>query len=95
MGDAVEGALFEDGLNLGALLGGAVLQCVDDGESCFAFAEVAGDRFAENHFGGGEVEDVIGDLEGHADGAAILAQEKVLLLVGSGENCAELHADRK
>ena len=75
MGDAVEGALLEDGLNLGALLGGAVLEGVDDGESRFALAEVAGDGFAENHLGGGEVEDVIGDLEGHADGAAVFAQD--------------------
>ena len=73
--DAVEGALLEDGLNLGSAPSvGAVLEGVDDGEGGFAFAQVAGDGLAEDDFGGGEVEDVIGDLEGHADGAAVFAQ---------------------
>ncbi len=93
VGDAVEGALLKDGLDAGALLRGAVLKGVDDGESGFAFAQVAGDRLAEDHFRGGKVQNIIGDLEGHADGAAVFAKLELLLLAGSGKNSAELHAD--
>ena len=75
MGDAVEGALLKDGLDFCALLGGAALKGVDDGERGLAFAKVAGDGLAEDNLGGGEVENVIGDLEGHADGSSVLAQK--------------------
>jgi hypothetical protein len=47
---------------------------VDDGERGLAFAEVGGDGLAEDVFGGGEVEDVVDDLEGEAEVAAVLAE---------------------
>ncbi len=41
---------------------------------CFTFAEVAGYGLAEDVFGGGEVEDVIDDLEGETKVAAVFAE---------------------
>ena len=66
MGDLVEAAVGEDGADGFAVGSGAALEGVDDGEGGLAFAEVAGYRFAEDVFGGGEVEHVVDDLEGEA-----------------------------
>ena len=73
VGDAVEAAVGEDGADGFAVGSGAALEGVDDGERGLAFAEVAGDGLAEDVFGGGEVEDVVDDLEGEAEVAAVLA----------------------
>jgi len=74
MGDAVEAAVGEDGADGFAVGTGASLEGVDDGEGGFTFAEVAGYGLAEDVFGGGEVEDVVDDLEGQAKVAAVFAK---------------------
>ena len=73
VGDAFEAAVGEDGADGFAVGAGAALEGVDDGEGGFAFAEVGGDGFAEDVFGGGEVEDVVYDLEGEAEVTAVFA----------------------
>ena len=103
VGDAVEAAVCEDGANGLAIGAGAALERMDDGEGGFAFAEVGGDGFAEDIFGGGEVEDVIDDLEGEAEVAAVLAHAEFdaggrvsVEFLGFGalaEGRAELHGD--
>ena len=74
MGDGGEAALGEDGADGFAVGAGAALEGVDDGQRGFAFAEVAGDRLAQDVFGCGQVEDVVDDLEGEAEVAAVLAE---------------------
>ena len=74
VGDAGEAAVGEDGADGFAVGAGAALEGVNDGEGGLAFAEVAGDGLAEDVFGGGEVEDVVDDLEGEAEVAAVLAE---------------------
>ena len=95
MGDAVEGSLFEDSLNLRALARSAVLKGVDHRESGLAFSQIAGYGLAENRLGGREVEYVISDLESHADRASVLPEEELLFLGSSAQNSAELHANRE
>ena len=73
VGDAVEATISEDGTDGFSIGAGAALESVDDGKGGFAFAEVAGYRLAEDIFGGGEVEDVVDDLEGQAEVAAVFA----------------------
>ena len=70
--DGAEGAFGEHGADGFAVGAGASLERVDDGQCGLAFAQVVGDGL-EDLFGGGEVEDVIDDLESEADGAAVVA----------------------
>ena len=74
VGDGREAALGEHGADGFAIGARSALEGVDDGQCGFAFAEVAGDGLAEDVFGGGEVEDVVDDLEGEAEVAAVLAE---------------------
>ena len=80
VGDAVEAAVGEDGADGFAIGASAALEGVDDGEGGFAFAEVAGYRLAEDVFGGGQVEDIIDDLEGEAEVATVFAKLRLDLL---------------
>src|SRR6202012_90837 len=48
---------------------------------------------AEDVFGGGEVEDVVDDLEGEAEVAAVFAELRFHLVAGVGDGRAELHGD--
>jgi|GEM_PF-4980943 len=57
-----------------AVSAGAALQRVDDGQSRLAFAQVGGGGLAEDLVVGGEVEDVVDDLKGEAEVAAVLAE---------------------
>ena len=72
--DATEVTVGENGANGLAIGSGAALESVNDGERCLTLAQVGGDRFAEDVFGGGEVEDIVDDLEGEAEIAAVFAE---------------------
>ena len=74
MRDGGEAALVENGANGFAVSTRPALEGVDDGQRGFALAQIAGDGFAEDAFRSGEVEDVVDDLEGEAEIAAILAE---------------------
>jgi hypothetical protein len=74
MGDGGEAALREDGSDGFAVGSCAALEGVDDCQRSLAFAQVAGDRFAKDVFGRSEVENVVDDLEGEAEVAAVLAK---------------------
>ncbi len=97
VGDAVEAAVGEDGADGFAVGSGAALEGVDDGEGGLAFAEVGGYGLAEDLFGGGEVEDVVDDLEGEAEVAAVFAElgfdlvgvAEVVLGVMAAPSCME------
>ena len=91
--DAVEGAIAEDGFDLAALGGGATLERMNDGHGGFAFAQIAGHWLAQDAFGGGEVEDIVDNLEGHAEIASVLAEALFLGCGGAAENAASPHAD--
>ena len=93
VGDAVEAAVGEDGADGFAVGAGAALEGVNDGQGGFAFAEVAGDGFAEDFFGGGEVEDVVDDLEGEAEVAAVFAELRFDLFACFGDGGPKLHGD--
>src|SRR5947209_5278996 len=68
---------------------------MDNCHGHFAFAQVAGHGLAEHVFGGGEVEHVINNLEGHSQVAAIFAEAVLFLFRSSGDDGAHAHADRK
>ena len=74
MGDAEEASVGEDGADGFAVGSGAALEGVDDGEGGFAFAEIAGDGLAKDVFRGGEVKDIVNDLKGEAEVAAVFAE---------------------
>ena len=98
VGDAVEAAVGEDGADGFAVGSGAALEGVDDGEGGFAFAEVRGDGLPEDLVGGSEVEDVVDDLEGEAEVAAVFAELGVDFFgvaeaVVRGDGGSELHGD--
>ena len=95
MGDGGEAALAEDGADGFAVGSGATFQGVDDGQGGLALAKVTGDGLAEDVFGGGEVEDVVDDLEGEAEVAAVFAELRFDLGAGVGDGGAELHGDRE
>ena len=65
--------------NLLALGGRAVFERMNDGHGRLAFAQVARHRLAKDAFGSGEVENVVNDLEGHAEVAAVLAEARFLV----------------
>ena len=69
--DVLKAAIVEHPLDRLPLAGGAVIDGVDDGERGLAFAQIAGDRLAQDLFGRGQIENVIDNLEGEADRAAI------------------------
>ena len=93
VGYAVEGAVAQDGLDLGAFFRSAALERMDHGHRDFAFAQIAGDGLAEHIFRGGEVEHIVDDLEGHAEVASVLAERGFLLGSGAAEDGAQAHAD--
>ena len=99
VGDAGEAAVGEHGADGFAVGAGAAFERVNDGQRCFAFAQVAGGGLAEDVVVGGEVEDVIDDLEGEAEVAAILAERCPRRAArrrerrGSAIDRAELHGD--
>ena len=95
MGDAIEGAIAQDGLDLAALGGGAVLERVNDGHGGFAFPQVAGYGLAQYALRGGEVEHIVHDLESHAEVASVLAQALFLLHRGAAQHAADSHAHRE
>src|SRR5579862_9078792 len=68
---------------------------MDDGQRDLALAQVAGHRLAQYVFGGGQVEDIIGDLKGHSQTAAVFRQTLFLLSRHSAQNSSEAHAHRK
>src|SRR6185437_8043467 len=70
--DMVEAPIVENGFDALPLGWRAALERVNHGHGDFTFAEVAGDRLAENAFGSGKIEDIVHNLEGHAKVAAIL-----------------------
>jgi hypothetical protein len=88
-------AIFEHALDDFAVGGRAVLEeWMTAG--WLAFAQVAGDGLAQHFFGRGQVEHVVDDLEGQADGAAVAARLRLFLLGrGAGQSGAQLHGDRK
>ena len=71
MGHAIEGALINHGLNQLAFFCAAMFQGIDHRHGDLAFAKITGDRLSQNSFGRCEVEDVIHDLESHAQVASI------------------------
>ncbi len=73
VGDAVEAAIGQDGADGFAIRTGSAFKRVDNSEGGLALAEVAGDGLAEDVFDGGEIEDIIDDLEGETKIAAVLA----------------------
>ena len=93
--DAVEAAVAQDRLNRLALGWGAVLQRVQHRHGGFAFAQVAGDRLAQNFFRRGQVEHVVDDLERHAEVASVFGKPLLIGFAGVRQNAAHLHADRK
>src|SRR5208282_1018734 len=95
VGDAIEGAIVEDDFNLAALGRSATLERVDDGHGGLAFTQVAGDGLAEHTLGGGQVEDIVDDLEGNAEIAAVLAEALFLGGGGASQDAAYSHADGK
>jgi len=74
VGDVGEAAVGEDGADGFAVGTRPAFEGVDDGQRGLAFAEVGGGGFAEDVVLGGEVEDVVDDLEGEAEVAAVLAE---------------------
>ena len=93
MADGAEAAFGEHGADGFAVGAGASLERVDDGQCGLAFAQVAGGGLAEDLFGGGEVEDIVDDLEGEAEVAAVLAELGFDLGRGMGGCSAKLHGD--
>src|SRR5271155_2137583 len=90
---AVESAVVENGFDLVAFGGSAAFERVDDGHRRFAFAQIAGHGLAEHAFGGGQVEDVVYDLESQAEVASVLAKAFFLLLACASEDSTDSHAD--
>lgn len=93
MGDAVEAAVGEHCSDGFPVCSRPALEGVDDGERGLAFAEVGGYGLAQDVFGGGEVKDVVDDLEGETEVAAVLAELGLDLLTGMCDRGAELHGD--
>src|SRR5579859_220624 len=90
--DADEGALAQYGLNQFAFFRCTPLQGMDDRHGHFPLAQVAGHRFAENLFGGGEVQNIIHDLEGHAQVASEVPDALFLFFGCARQNRAHPHA---
>ena len=68
---------------------------MNDGKGQLAFAQVATDGFPERDFFAGEVEQVVDDLERHADVEPILPQRFLLLASDRAEHAADACASRK
>src|SRR3954452_19496649 len=64
--------LLVDPDQFGAIPGRRVLQSPNDRKRYLAFAKVPADGLPERLFVADEVEDVVGDLEGHADVVAVI-----------------------
>ncbi len=93
MGDGAEGGGVGEVLDEFGGLGGEVegfgagfFEAVEGGVGGFSSFAVGADGFAELFGGGGFVEDVVGDLEGEADGFAVGAKGG---RGGSGVRCGE------
>src|ERR1017187_4905215 len=95
MGDAIEGAIAQDGFDLVTLRGSAAIESMNHGHGRLAFAQIAGHRLAQHTFGSGEIEYIVHDLERHSQIASVLSQTLLLLEVGASEDAAHSHAYRK
>src|ERR1700745_2934983 len=95
MAHTIEGALIEHGLNFLSLLGATTFACMDHGPRAFSFPQVPGHWLAQDIFRCSQIEDVVHDLEGHAEIASVLCQALFLLGSGSAENASHAHTDRE
>src|SRR5271156_1537353 len=98
MRDSGEAAVGEDGANSFAVGSRATLQRMDDGKRSLAFAKIRGYRLAEHIFCSGEIENVVDNLKGEAEVAAILAKLRFKLfgiakVTRRRDGGAELHGD--
>src|SRR6187402_2271902 len=91
--NAAEAAVRKDGANGFALFSCAAFERVNHSERGFAFAEIAGDRFAQCGLFGGQVKNIVHDLKGEAEVAAVFAKLLFDLLGSVGNRRAELHGD--
>lgn len=87
MGGGFKGS--EDVGSLGARCGGEV---EDDGEGCLAFFEVFADGLSDGLLAAGEVEEIVLDLEGDTEAAAIQGELLGDLGRGPGDDRATLAA---
>src|ERR1700731_3784827 len=95
LGYAVESAVAENSLNLSALFGRATLERVDDRHGHFALTQIAGHGLPENAFRSCQIENVVDDLECHAEIASVLPKRVFLFRRCPAKNRAHPHADGK
>src|SRR5579859_3000261 len=93
--DGDEGAFAQYGFNQLAFFRGTTLQGMDDRHGHLPLAQVAGYGLAENFFGGGEVQDIIHDLEGHAQAASEFPDALLLFFGCPRQDRAHSHARGK
>jgi hypothetical protein len=88
------GVALEHGVDAIGLDGGGALEGRDQRERALALLEVGAHRLAEAALVGHEVERIVADLEGDADGLTVTGKRVDLGVVGLGEESPDTAASR-
>src|ERR1700676_3151393 len=91
-GDLIVIAIRQNCLHQFALLGVGNLESVDQGQCDFTFPQIVAYRFAKNFFAGGEIQNIVDQLEGDPQVPGIIGQLGFDGFAGSGADGSQAGA---